>query len=77
MIRSSDFKYEQNALDAMVDCFAAKMKEQLREKYDDGWSGWDDERAAADMKRRAAVQLEKGHFVDAANLAAMLDNFKD
>lgn len=67
---------EMQALDALVDAFAAEMKKKLRRKALEGYSGWDDPAYAEGMR---AAMLEHalrgpGQEVDVANLAAMLWN---
>lgn len=67
---------ELEALDAMVDAFAAQMKQKLRLKALDGFSGWDDP-GRADIIRGAMIEHSRrgpGQEVDVANLAAMLWN---
>lgn len=64
------------ALDALVDAFAAEMKRKLRHKALEGRSGWDDpqnEQFIRDSMLRH-VQRGRGQEVDVANLAAMLWN---
>ena len=75
---SHDYTVEIEALNALVDQFAAAMKTRLMEKYARGWSGWDDE--AFDVPKirdRIYDNLfgrgEKGaptDPIDVANLAA-------
>lgn len=65
-----------DALDALVDAFAAEMKRKLRRKALEGRSGWDDPACAEGIR---AAMLEHAHRgpgqeVDVANLAAMLWN---
>jgi hypothetical protein len=73
---------EERALDALVDAFAAEMKQKLRVKYwRNGYTGWDDpaNRAIILEKVRDHVRrLEEGtaQEVDIANLVAMLWNFR-
>ena len=69
---------EIKSLEARVDAFAEKMKAKLKQKYIEGWTGWDDktlERGIDGRLFEKAVHTE-GQEVDIANLAAMLWNMR-
>ncbi len=65
-----------DALDALVDAFAAEMKKKLRRKALEGRSGWDDPACAEGIRAAMLEHAQRGHGqeVDVANLAAMLWN---
>ena len=47
---------EITALNALVDAFATRMKEKLRDKAERGRSGWDDENWKPEEIRRALLE---------------------
>lgn len=69
---SHNFNTEFEALDALVDKFAAEMKRKLRRAATQkGRSGWDDPSwPVYDIKGRLLTHVEKGDPVDVANFAA-------
>jgi hypothetical protein len=69
---------EINALNALVDEFAAAMKDRLMVKVWQGWRGWDDPQFEDQLCARLAHEAAKDDpdHVDVANLAAFLWNFK-
>lgn len=69
---------ELKALDALVDAFAAEMKKKLRKKAAEGRSGWDNPLYKDGIRDALILHVVRGpgQEVDAANLAAMLWNFK-
>lgn len=71
---------EEQALEALVDAFAAEMKAKLKAKADEGWRGWDDPQYKGNIERFLLDHAQRGlddsrQYVDVANLAAMLWNF--
>jgi hypothetical protein len=78
MIKSPQFKNEEEALNALVDTFAAEMKKKLQAKREDGFHGWDYPDASAEIrtKYRQHLRRKNNQWVDVANLAAMLWNFE-
>ena len=67
---------ELDALNALVDAFAAEMKRKLRQKALEGRSGWDDPDCADGIMAALIEHANRGRGqeVDVANLAAMLWN---
>lgn len=65
------------ALDALVNAFAAEMKKKLRRKALEGRSGWDDPQYADGIRTAMIEHAQRGpgQEIDVANLAAMLWNF--
>lgn len=63
---------EFQALDALVDAFAAEMKKKLRRKAMEGYSGWDNPDWLKDGRWHHSVNqhMEKGDSIDIANFAA-------
>ncbi len=48
---------------------------RMKEKYDMGWTGWDDPSngpSNKELKERLIRNVEKGNWVDVANLGMML-----
>lgn len=69
--------YETEALTELVKDFSDEMTGKLyREYYDEGKKGWDDPEKISDAKLKEMLidNLEKGKWVNVANLAAMLWN---
>jgi len=50
--------------------FVGLMIARLYQKYDEGWQGWESIETE-DYVRRATKNLEKGDYVDAANLCML------
>lgn len=67
---------EFDALDALVDAFAAEMKKKLRKKALEGRGGWDDPNCEEWLRASLVTHAERGEGqeVDVANIAAMLWN---
>jgi hypothetical protein len=64
-----------DALDELVNKFADEMKRKLLAKYNEGRSGWDDERWTPGEIRSALLEhAVKGDPVDVANFCAFLWN---
>lgn len=70
---------EGKALCALVDAFAAEMKEKLLLKEAHGWKGWRQKRYRGNFQRRlvdhamrAFTQDDGRQLVDVANFAAFL-----
>lgn len=66
------------ALNKMVDEFAAEMKQKLRRKWSEGYTGWDNPAAAEYLRAslREHVMRETPQAIDVANIAAMLWNLR-
>lgn len=72
-------KKEQEALNEMVDEFAAALKEKLQSKYSRGWRGWDDDVYFHEFKKRcvhhamdAILNNDDDQWIDVGNFAAFL-----
>lgn len=85
MIRTEQFKNdgkpgcaELQALEAMVDAFAGEMKHRLLKKFLCGYRGWDDPQNRRMLREKFGEHIKHGdgHYVDIANLAAMLWNME-
>jgi hypothetical protein len=69
---------EYDALDALVDAFAAEMKKKLHEKEKMGASGWDDRSNEQFIIDRLLSHVRRldNQEIDIANLSAMLWNLR-
>lgn len=67
---------EQGALDSLVDNFQCEMKSRLREKLEEGRSGWEDGSAMPRGRLHNALEdaADAERWVDVANLSAILWN---
>jgi hypothetical protein len=74
------FNDEERRLMEAVDKFGRKMKNRLLIKYAEGYRGWDDVESEEDLlviQERFRKSVEKGNYIDVANLAMMLDLRKE
>lgn len=67
---------EIEALDALVDAFAMRMKAKLRQKALAGYTGWDDPTLRPGILASLRLHVGKGEMIDVANIAAMLWNME-
>lgn len=68
---------ETMALSKLIKVFSDEMERKLHRKLMQGYSGWDDENMKEYLKESIKNHVEKGDWVDVANLAAMLWNLED
>lgn len=82
---SNIIKYEKNSdielkkLEHVVDNFSEEMKKKLREKYSEGFYGWDDPNNKDLIKHELKIHIEKDgeQYIDIANLSMMLWNLEN
>ena len=78
MIKTEDFDLEMDAIAAVVGLFAEKMRQKMRAKHLEGWSGWDEPdlqpRIEGDLSEHISKGFDRENLVDIANLSMILWN---
>ncbi|MDD5540472.1 MAG: hypothetical protein PHG61_07270 [Candidatus Marinimicrobia bacterium] len=75
--RDSNKQSEIEKLREAMNHFTVKMLKKLESKVFEGWFGWNERENIESIHERLKYNLEQGDWVDVANLAMMLDRFKE
>lgn len=64
-------KAEMDVITSLLVSFTEEMKKRIKEKHNEGYSGWDNPNENFDYLGRIKQAADEGRWVDAANLAML------